>query len=280
MAALSWGITIPFREDPNPEIDRNALLQVVLKYLAEFEPEAPVLIVDSDATLPFNRAAARNECVRQAELLGWDVVVILDADTLPPLGLMAAAVQGAAKAGIHQPFRYCVTLDPQMNVTPRTLNSGHLGRHTAHRLWISPGSCYILKPETYWQAGGQDEGFTHWGGEDSAFMSAAKAFGISVTRHPVGARKTVPENTAVQLHHGDATDRRHHPTYPATKRRQNIYHRLSRDPKRMQQWIDERYLPDAEDRWDAALPSATRHAAAIKQPRQRVTSAVSPSTTT
>jgi hypothetical protein len=250
MASLIWGIAIPFREDPNPEINRQDLLTTVTDYLAEVLPEAAVTIVDSDPSKPFNRAGARNACVRYAESVGWEVVVILDADTLPPADLVLKAVEAARSGGLHQPFRYCVTLNPDLGLTPLTLTPQHLNTRTAHRIWISPGSCYIIRPDIYWRIGGQDEGFIHWGGEDSAFMDTARALGVTLTRHSVdGAMKIAPPNTGVQLHHGDATDRRQHPTYTGTKRRQAIYQRLARNATGMQQWIAERHLPDAEDRW-------------------------------
>lgn len=255
MAALTWGITIPFREDPNPEIDRQALLTTVTDYLAAVLPEADVVTIDSDPSKPFNRAGARNACVRYAETVGWEVVVILDADTLPPAALLLKAVEAASEGGIHQPFRYCATVAPEDAITPLTLKAEHLiDARTTRRLWISPGSCYILRPDVYWQLGGQDEGFIHWGGEDSAFISVAKAHGMKVVRHTLGSAKRIaPHNTAVQLHHGNANDRRQHPTYPETLHRQAIYGRLARDPQRMQQWIQERYSTGAEERWAAVI---------------------------
>lgn len=253
MAALTWGITIPFREDPNPEIDRQALLTTVTNYLAAVVPEAAVVTIDSDPTKPFNRAGARNACVRYAENVGWEVVVILDADTLPPADLLVKAVEAAQDGGIHQPFRFCATLAPEIATPPGSIVLEQL--IAAERIWVSPGSCYILKPEVYWSLGGQDEGFVNWGGEDAAFMLTAKALNVPVIRHPTAPTvKATPANTAVQLHHGDATDRRLHPTYGSTKIRQSIYYQLSRNPIRIRQWLAERHLEGAEQRW------ATRHA--------------------
>jgi hypothetical protein len=255
MAALTWGVAIPFREDPNPQINRRELLQTVLDYLAEVLPEVSPILIDSNPNLPFNRAGARNACVRHAEAEGWDVVVILDADTLPPAELVLSAVQAAAEAGIHQPFHYCATIQPEAGVTPLNLTAEHLViSRSTQRLWVSPGSCYILRPDVYWSLGGQDEGFTQWGGEDSAFLAVARAFGVPVIRHTLRPSKRLsPENTAVQLHHGNADDRRRNPTYPATLRRQGIYGRLSRNPDKMRQWIAERHLPEAEAEWASKL---------------------------
>ena len=249
MADLSWGIAVPFREDPDPRIHRGRLLQVVLDHLGDI---APIALIDSDPDKPFNRAGARNNSVRHAEAQGWEVVVILDADTLPPLALLRSAVKAAATGGIHQPFQFCVTLDPDLGLTPDSLDRSHLNRTVAQRVWMSPGSCYILRPDVYWAAGGQDEGFINWGGEDSAFIAAARALGIPVQHHPVGQRRrNDPTVVAVQLHHGQAEDRRKHPSYPDTKRRQSIYERLIRSPQLMQEWIKERHEPDAEKVWAA-----------------------------
>jgi GT2 family glycosyltransferase len=261
MAALIWGVAIPFREDPNPKINRRELLQAVLDYLAEVLPEVSPILIDSNPNLPFNRAGARNACVRHAEAEGWDVVVILDADTLPPKQALLEAVAAAGDGGIHQPFRYCVTLNPELSVTPMNVTDQHFDSKTAERIWISPGSCYIVKPAVYWEVGGQDEGFVNWGGEDAAFMLAARALSVPVTRHPTSpTTKANALNTAIQLHHGDAADRRHHPTYKATQLRQSIYHQHSRRSRKMRQWLEERHLPGAEQRW------ATRQAIARWSP--------------
>lgn len=254
--AVTWGVTIPFREDPNPAVDRGALLRIVLDHLGAAVPGVPVALIDSDPTEPFNRAGARNECVRHAEAHGWDVVFILDADTLPPAALIIEAVTAAADGGIHQPFRYCVTLSDH-TVTPEALTPKTIRGKTV-RLWVSPGSCYVLRPDVYWSLGGQDEGFIHWGGEDSAFVAVARAFGVPIVRHTTGqSRRPEPGNTAVQLHHGGATDRRQHPTYPATKQRQAIYERLIRNPSRMRAWLAERYLPHSESKWSTEQAPAT-----------------------
>ncbi len=264
MAALTWGIAIPFREDPDQRIDRGNLLSIVLRYLSEVVPKALVVLVDSDPSLPFNRAGARNACVRIAEEQGWEVVVILDADTLPLPALLLQAVEAAALGGIHQPFRYCITLAPEKATPPGSLTVKHL--ESAERVWVSPGSCYILKPEVYWSMGGQDEGFVNWGGEDSAFMLTAKALNVPVVRHPTTPTvKPTPSNTAVQLHHGDASDRRLHPTYGSTKLRQSIYYQLSRNPIKIRQWLAERHLDGAEQKW------ATRHAIQRWSPPDGVT---------
>lgn len=254
MAALTfpWGITIPFREDPNPNINRRALLNTVLTWLEHACPGIPVQLVDSNPTLPFNRAGARNNAVRHAETQGWEVVMILDADTLPKTALIHEAVEAAHHGGIHFPFTCCVTLDPEAGITnPDTLRPAHLGKDfdARRRLWKSPGSCYIVRPDVYWAAGGQDEAFRHWGGEDTSFMAAARALNIPTVRHPVGDRRRIAENAAIQLHHGTDSDRRQHPTYRATLRRQNIYVNLSRNSNLMRQWLKERHHPGAEERW-------------------------------
>src|SRR5690606_20432494 len=47
----------------------------------------------------------------------------------------------------------------------------------------SVGGCMVIDCDAYWAAGGQDEGFVGWGGEDVAFWAACEALLGETVRH-------------------------------------------------------------------------------------------------
>lgn len=148
---------------------RQAALGYTLDYYAPLGAE---LVVEGEGSRP----VALNAGIRRAS---GDVIVQADADSLIPLETIRAAVDLAAEApGLVVPFdRYLyLTLD-----ATRTIFAG------ADPLAASPDDCEEVGPggvgnvtvfsrETWEQAGGYDERFVTWGGDDAAFAYACEAF--------------------------------------------------------------------------------------------------------
>lgn len=164
-------VGFPWRATP----EREAAFVVVRHWYETHLLDAVLLEVDTDHDR-FNLGACRNKAVKQAEELGADVVVISDADTLPPPGGLAAAIAGVADGRLHMPFDQCIYAGTD---SPPALANG--GVHV-----VTP-SCWNL-------IGGQDERIVGWGGDDDQLIAAAQCLS-GVVRHP---------GLAVSLWHADA----------------------------------------------------------------------------
>jgi hypothetical protein len=176
-------VTIPWRETP----ERKVAYDFVVAWYRQQLPDAPLVAADSGHD-PFSRAASRNLCVRLAEDNGADVVVVNDADTVPDPAALRAAIDAAPDGRLH------FGLDRMKYLTVDETAEVYAGRP----IWLDgnahDSSVLVLTPAAWWAAGGQDERFCGWGGEDGAFCSAATAL-IGVAWHT---------GCAMSLHHADA----------------------------------------------------------------------------
>lgn len=159
---MRFAVAIPYR--PNGQLERQRNFNTVCDH---FHPRWPVLQADS-AHPEFNRSASRNAAVEAAR--SYDAVVICDADFVPPLDAVEAALEGASRDGrLHQPFTEALYLtEPE---TASWLSAGQLPNRSGADL---TGGCFVISPESWLEAGGMDERFEGWGGEDDAFRIAAE----------------------------------------------------------------------------------------------------------
>lgn len=148
-----------------PTADRAPGFEIVQNWYEAVLPDAVMLPCDSGHE-PFNRAASRNLCVRQAEEHGADLVVVSDADTIPSPSGLQAALAAAIDGGMHYPF-------------DRYLYAG-----TDLQPGGNTGGIYVCRPDVWWAFGGMDERFSGWGGEDDAAHAAAEALIGKPTTHP------------------------------------------------------------------------------------------------
>lgn len=169
-------VAIPWR----PEPQRLAPYERVRKFWAY--AGLPVVTADSDRRKPFNLAAARNKAVRKVKT---DVVILCDADSVPDLRSVLAAV--ADPAGMTLPFSLYRTIPAEWAERPDLLAAPTLLSSK-----MSTGGCWVITTANYWRVGGCDERFTTWGGEDVSFYFAAEIF--------VGARRT---NGTIHAFHND-----------------------------------------------------------------------------
>jgi len=154
-----------------------------LDFIAMSRPTDRVMAVDS-CSPEFNRAAARNSCVRAAA--DADIVIINDADTVPHPPALDAAVAGALDGRLHyglDRMAYLTELQSERYMAGEKVDVSDAKVHDS--------SVLVIRPQSWWEAGGMDERFTGYGGEDGAFCSAANAL-IGVQWH---------EGTAVSLYH-------------------------------------------------------------------------------
>jgi hypothetical protein len=169
-------VCIPWREQPSRLLP---FLAVDAFYSAAL-PGCAISTADAGGE-EFNRAASRNLAVAQATTT---MVVVADADTIPPEDMLHRAIAAAQVDGrLHFPFDQGVYLDEQETAyltegvgdTPR--------RHKSEPAPHTSGAAVMLK-ESWWRAGGQDWRFQGWGGEDDAFVHACRAMLGEVIRHP------------------------------------------------------------------------------------------------
>ena len=192
-------VAIPWRAQP----DREYAYDVTTARYRELLPEALIVNVDTRHD-PFCLAACRNEGVRTAEALGYDVVVLADADTLPEQGPLLAAIEGARTSGrVHLPYTEYRSLRADGTSQYQAGTALDLCNH-----FTVPAACsgvFVATPDTWWSVGGQDERFRGWGMEDVAFLIAHRALlGAELVRHA---------GRVYALHHESAT--KHGPQYEA-----------------------------------------------------------------
>lgn len=166
------GVVFPWRPQPA----RVAVFEFVYAWWVRQFPDAVVATVDSEHQ-SFNLSACRNKAVRLAESNGCDVVVIPDADSIPAdTAPLLAAIDESAHGGLHLPFTRQQYLTEEETVG---LFNGHEpDRAGGH----GNGALYVVTPESWWAAGGQDERFSGWGGEDDQMIAAAQTL-IGLKRH-------------------------------------------------------------------------------------------------
>jgi hypothetical protein len=130
-----------------------------------------VVTADSDSG-PFNRAQARNRAV---DKVTTPVVIVCDADSIPDLRSVLRAVE--RPLGLTLPFARYRQIPPEWADKPDLLAAPAIGEFAN-----STGGCWVIRTEDYHSAGGCDERFVGWGGEDVAFWYAAQTL--------VGAQRT------------------------------------------------------------------------------------------
>ena len=126
-----------------------------------------VIEADSDPSLPFNLAVARNNAARRAQ--DAEVLVLADADTMPDIASVLAAVDDPQEC-VTYPFQTYWHI-PGEWVTRADLFAARPDQKYNN----SVGGIFVCTTETYWGIGGMDERFHPvWGYEDNAFALAAQ----------------------------------------------------------------------------------------------------------
>lgn len=175
--------------------------------------------IDGDGEA-FSLAAARNRIVRMAEEAGAKVVVICDSDTLIEQTAMSKAVVAARESDrVILPFNLFRALGQRESIMVMNGRNPILLPDIGSLTW-SVGGAFVTTPEAWWALGGQDERFTGWGCEDTAFNIVADKMRRSHVRvegvihhlwHPASPDKdaanlSYQENAALLQRYVDATD--------------------------------------------------------------------------
>lgn len=169
-------VVIPWRPAPS----RMDAFEFVTAWYADNMPEATVRPIDT-ADDVFVLAACRNRAIASAGL--DEVVVVNDADTIPEVDALRAAVEAARTSGrVHLPYTEYHWLGREGTAQ---LRAGTPPRDCEFDLVI--GACsgvYATTPRTWAAHGGQDERFRGWGFEDAAWYLAYETlFGAPPVRH-------------------------------------------------------------------------------------------------
>jgi hypothetical protein len=137
-----------------------------MQFWAQYFPRWPVITADSDTEI-FSLAQARNNAVHQATT---DVVVICDADTVPEVRNVRAAV--ADPSGVCWPFDQYRIISPEYLHIPFRRLAGVPILNTWDGDGIAGvGGCLITTRREFWRLGGQPPEFIGWGWEDTAFTA-------------------------------------------------------------------------------------------------------------
>ena len=211
-------VVIPWRPQPSREWAFGA----TTAWYRDNLPDARLLPVDSGDAV-FNLAQCRNLGV---ELADDDVVVIGDADTVPELEPLLAAIEGARESGlVHLPYTRYHWLGA--SGTAQFAAGGALA-DCDHELVM--GACsgvYVAAPETWRAHGGQDERFRGWGFEDAAWYLAHQAIlGSPPVRH---------EGRVYALHH--TAELREGPQYDANAALMERYRAAADNADAMRQLV-------------------------------------------
>ncbi len=180
---MRLAVTIPYRGGDRHR-ERNH--KYVRRHL-ERTLGVPVADIDTGHDdFNFNRAAARNACVRHAEAQGADVVLVCDADVLvEPAAVHLAAANAAHGERLNLPFsRYRALTWPATKMLTAGVVSDPARLPVEWTQDDSTGGAIVITPDAWWAAGGMDEDFAGWGFEDTAFWHATTTLLGPAVRHP------------------------------------------------------------------------------------------------
>jgi predicted glycosyltransferase involved in capsule biosynthesis len=188
-------VVIPWRSQKR----RIPAQKIVLRFYRKVLQGYSFSIILSDSKGDFNVAKARNMGVARAIQESADVIIIGDADTIPEKN---ALLEGITKARTESecvlPFSEYRSLTNFSTLIYLYINK-KFGAAIFKKIEGASGGIYICSPEVWLKCGGQDERFTGWGGEDTAFAHKYKiVFGKDLAR---------VNGKAIALQHG--INRRH-----------------------------------------------------------------------
>jgi hypothetical protein len=174
---VSLTVLIPWRPQPS----RVAAFDAVAAWYRAHFADVEIRTVDCPDEI-FNLAQCRNLGMEAVADAG-EVVIINDADTLPEVEPLRAAIAAAATSGhVHLPY-----------TEYRWLGATGTAQYAAGRdladcdFELVRGACsgiYVATPTTWWTHGGQDERFRGWGFEDAAwFLAHGTLLGAEPHRH-------------------------------------------------------------------------------------------------
>lgn len=235
MASLNWCLAFPYA--PNEPIRAEAW-EIVSAFYEKHFPDIPQFTCSATPIgEPFLRAKTRNQLVKDCEQLGFDLVALIDADTLIHPDGIKRMIEVVAKQPMFlgKPFLQGTNLAlPGMRFTAETMR-------WPRPKFNDPGAAWIIRPETWWAAGGMDENFRSWGGEDEAFAYTLTAVGGSIEYDRL---------PAVKIKH--VTPRwSQDPQWADTWERSAVYRHIWQHPELLPEWLTVRDQPGITAQWVA-----------------------------
>jgi hypothetical protein len=234
--AVTWCLAFPYC--PNEPIRAEAF-NIVQGFYTRHFPDTPQLVHSATKVgEPFLRAKTRNDLVHQAEQAGHDIICLIDADTL------------IHPDGIRHMLERCTEQDLflgkpfLMGTNMRLPRFKLLAEPTAGTYWprpafSDPGAAWVIRPQTWWAAGGMDENFQAWGGEDTTFGYMLAAIGGTTENH---------ERPAVKAEH--RTNRwRADTSWEETWHREAVYRHVWQHPELATDWLSVRDQHGSVDDW-------------------------------
>ena len=211
-------VLIPWRPQPT----RIAAFEAVTAWYAENVPDATIRTIDAPDPI-FNLAACRNLGIASVAD-PHEVVVINDADTLPQVDALRAAVAAASDGLVHLPYTEYRWLGA--TGTAQYCGGTPLDECDFELVLGACSGVYVTTPATWAAHGGQDERFRGWGFEDAAWFRAhSTLLGREPQRH---------EGRVYALHH--KAEVREGPQYEANAALMERY-RSATTPEAMRQLI-------------------------------------------
>lgn len=244
---MTWCIAFPYC--PNEPIRAEAYELVSAFYRKHF-PEVPQLTHSATAVGDkFLRAKTRNQLVNMATDQGFNIVALIDADTLVDPGTLARMVTATETRGMFlgKPFARGVNLPIDQQ---RDLAAGSIPWPRSR--FNDPGAAWVIRPESWWAAGGMDEAIISWGGEDSMFQYLFAALGGETLHGQIAAVKT--EHAQPRW----SAD----PDWTSTLKRELVTKAIWHDyPQLASEWLRVRHEPGIVDEWVTRLqvPLSRRH---------------------
>ncbi|CAN5141778.1 hypothetical protein BH09ACT1_BH09ACT1_22450 [soil metagenome] len=213
-------VIIPWRPQPS----RIAAFDIVLDWYRTNLPGADIRLVDSVDPV-FNLAQCRNSGIASVDDPA-EVVIIGDADTLPELPALLAAIEAAASDGlVHLPYTEYRWLGAAG--TAQLTDGAALPECEFELVRGACSGVYVTTPATWRRHAGQDERFRGWGFEDAAWYLAHETLlGEAPRRH---------EGRVYALHHKAEVREGEH--YEANAALMQGYRDAASSPESMREFV-------------------------------------------
>lgn len=177
---IQTAIVIPWRPSGDrPERQKN--FDFLRRYVGQWFGDMPLILADTPHER-FNRGAARNHGVQEAQAMGARTVLLLDADTVPePYAVREAAYQADHDNKLHIPYTTFKALS--QSGTRRAMRGLPMSKQSYDECHDhATGGALVIRPDAYWKAGGHPE-LVGWGFEDTIFRITADAILGNSVRH-------------------------------------------------------------------------------------------------
>jgi hypothetical protein len=232
-------IIIPFQSDYGP---RAKAFEWIKRYYARVMPEAEICL-----GLMYGKEINKSKAVNlAAKKATKDIFVIADADVVYDPNLIVEAIKLVKKGGFVVPFTEVYNVE--MQGTERLLKTKPTwpmeikSEECTKSNWVYEGfagKLFVISRENFEAAGGFDERFIGWGGEDDAFSHAART---------ICGKLINLEGKVFHLWHPSSSYQTN-PNGKANAKLLGRYERASGDKEKMKKLIDERNTIQEENQY-------------------------------